>query len=82
MSACPEWATTLLVRRIVALVLKFLGISRYELAKRTRLNNQTIAHWVNQDTKTIRLEHLVKLRKASEMTWEKFGRMLDDEFLE
>lgn len=63
-----------------------LGVTAYALAKMLGVTQQAVRLWTGQ-TKTQRaregmnLRVLCRLRKVSGMTWQQFGRELDQEFL-
>lgn len=63
-----------------------LGLTAYALAKRLGVTQQAVRLW-NGSTKAktaptgMNLRALCKLRKLSGMSWSKFGRELDREFL-
>lgn len=63
-----------------------LGLTAYALAKKLGVTQQAVRLW-NGSTKTksapsgMSLPALCKLRKLSGMSWSKFGRELDREFL-
>lgn len=68
------------VKRIVEHIRTQLKISSSELARRVGVTRQVVSHWEVADAKRINLDHLVKLRKISGLSWSAFGKMLDRDF--
>lgn len=70
----------------ISLIQERLGLTAYALAKRLGVTQQAVRIW-NGTTKkrtkpeSMSLTALCKLRKVSGLSWSKFGKMLDGEFL-
>jgi hypothetical protein len=68
------------MKKILAAVLKRLGgCSKYRLSQLTGISEQVMFHWEHKDSKMVRLAHLAKLRKASGLTWEQIGKLIDSD---
>ena len=70
------------VREIIAFVQKLLGKSLRGLAEVLGEDHQKLSYWMNHAHKMKDfLTFICRLRKASRLSWNKFGNLLDDEFL-
>jgi DNA-binding transcriptional regulator YiaG len=72
--------------KIVETVQQKLSVTAYKLAKMIGVTQQTVRIWTgqtatNKPREGMNLRALCKLRKVSGMSWSKFGRELDAEFL-
>lgn len=73
--------------KIVETVQKKLGVTAYALAKMIGVTQQTVRIWTGQTVSSrpregMNLKALCKLRKVSGLSWSKFGKELDREFLD
>ena len=72
--------------KIVSIVQNKLGVTSYRLGKLLGVSQQIVRIW-NGSTETknkregMNLKALCKLRKISKMSWARFGRELDAEYL-
>lgn len=72
----------MIVKKIIVQILKKLGITQYELAKRVGISDQALRYLVSRDSRAVRVSVLCKLREVSGMSWSEFGKLLDGEFSE
>lgn len=49
-----------------------------DLARATGISKQMIFHWQKFGATSIAIKHLVALKRASGLTWNQIGKMLED----
>lgn len=60
-------------------VRKIAAMTIYRLAKEIGTNTSTVYQW-EAGARSMKLEYLAKLRRVSGLTWNEFGKMIDEEF--
>jgi len=68
------------MKKIIALAMRRLGVSRYELSKRLGISDQALAYIARKDARAVRISVLCRLREVLDISWAEFGGLLDGEF--
>lgn len=66
--------------KFIGTIRKRLRLTRYALAKELEIKTQSIDH-LEEKGLSMKIDTLCKLRRVSGLSWDKFGSMLDREFL-
>jgi len=57
------------------------GISVSEFARRCKTTRQRLSSWANGKSQGRFIVFLCRIRKVSKQSWNEFGKMLDDSYL-
>ena len=66
------------VKDILKSILKAKGWTAYRLGIETGISNQVISHWSRKGAASIKLSHLVALKKALG-SWKALGELIEQE---
>ena len=72
------YARLMSVRDILKSILKAKGWTAYRLGIETGISNQVISHWSRKGAASIKLSHLVALKKALG-SWKALGELIEQE---
>lgn len=75
----------IMLMKLVKKIFEDSGLSQYQFAKQLGVSIQIVQYWIgkvggNRPRSSIKLESLCKLRKMSGLSWEQFGKRIDQEF--
>jgi transcriptional regulator with XRE-family HTH domain len=67
------------MKLILKKVLKESGLSAYRLSEKSGISKQLLSNWSRFGSRSITFDHLVRMKKATGLSWSKLGDLIEQQ---
>jgi hypothetical protein len=67
----------MLMKNLIKKILEHTGYTAYRLGIEASISRQMVHKWLHQDVSSVRVDHLVRLKRASGLSWSRIGEILE-----